>query len=155
MSTCVMKRMTVWACKDDADTIAGRLVRLRCVDVDVASPDADKSLVRYDPSARIRECEAQLSRIDEAMKPLYPYSHKKGGLVREKLKVNREAIAKDVGGIRTDTEACVEKINSIKRRQEAIERELADAESGIAAAKPWLGCGFELDTQGTDRKSVV
>lgn len=149
MSTCVMKRMTVWACKDDADTIAGRLVRLRCVDVDVVSPDADKSLVRYDPSARIRECEAQLSRIDEAMKPLYPYSHKKGGLVREKLKVNREAIAKDVGGIRTDIEACVEKINSIKRRQEAIERELADAESGIAAAKPWLGCGFELDTPGT------
>lgn len=80
MSTCVMKRLTVWAYAADADAVTKRLVRSRCVDVDVLSPETDKYLAKYDPSARIRECESRLAGIESAMEPLYPYSKKKGGL---------------------------------------------------------------------------
>ncbi len=150
MSTCVMKRLTVWAPAEDADAVSRKLVRLRCVDIDVAEPEADKSLTKYDPSARIRECEAQLAAIESAMQPLYPYSQKKGGLVRQPIKVNREAVAADAGGIRSETEEAVRKINEITKRQGEALREIADAEAEISAVKPWMGCGFALDAAGTE-----
>ena len=152
MSTCVMKRLTVWAYAADADAVTKRLVRSRCVDVDVLSPETDKYLVKYDPSARIRECESRLAGIESAMEPLYPYSKKKGGLAAAPaIKADREAFAADRGGVRSDAAATADRINGMTKRLGAIERELADSASKTAAAKPWLGCGFALDTAGTVR----
>ena len=94
-----MKRLTVWAYAADADAVTKRLVRSRCVDVDVLSPETDKYLAKYDPSARIRECESRLAGIESAMEPLYPYSKKKGGLAAAPaIKADREAFAADRGG---------------------------------------------------------
>ena len=91
-----MKRLTVWAYAADADAVTKRLVRSRCVDVDVLSPETDKYLAKYDPSARIRECESRLAGIESAMEPLYPYSKKKGGLAAAPaIKADREAFAAD------------------------------------------------------------
>ena len=147
-----MKRLTVWAYAADADAVTKRLVRSRCVDVDVLSPETDKYLVKYDPSARIRECESRLAGIESAMEPLYPYSKKKGGLAAAPaIKADREAFAADRGGVRSDAAATADRINGMTKRLGAIERELADSASKTAAAKPWLGCGFALDTAGTVR----
>ena len=152
MSTCVMKRLTVWAYAADADAVTKRLVRSRCVDVDVLSPETDKYLAKYDPSARIRECESRLAGIESAMEPLYPYSKKKGGLAAAPaIKADREAFAADRGGVRSDAAAAADRINGMTKRLGAIERELADCASKMTAAKPWLGCGFALDTAGTAR----
>lgn len=151
-----MKRLTVWAYASDADAVAERLIKLRCVDVDRADADADSYLVRYDPSEHIRECENELARIEAAMEPLYPYSKKSGGLGgAPAIKADREAFAADRGGVRSDTAAVVKRINAMRERLTVIERELADAAAKSAAAKPWLGCGFALDMSGTDSTRLV
>lgn len=151
-----MKRLTVWAYASDADTVAARLIKLRCVDVDMADASADSYLVRYDPSEHIRECENELARIESAMEPLYPYSKKRGGLgAAPSVSADREAFAADRGGVRRDAASVVERINGMRERLAYIERELADAASKAEAAKPWLGCGFSLDMKGTDSTRLV
>lgn len=156
MSTCVMKRLTVWAYAGDADAVAAKLIKLRCVDVDTVGTDSDSYLVRYDPSARIRECENSLASIESAMEPLYPFSKKRGGLgAAPAINADREAFAADRGGARSDTAAVVARINGMRERLGAIERELADATSKADAAKPWLGCGLSLDSNGTESTRLV
>lgn len=156
MSTCVMKRLTVWAYAGDADAVAAKLIKLRCVDVDTVGTDSDSYLVRYDPSARIRECENSLASIESAMEPLYPFSKKRGGLgAAPAINADREAFAADRGGVRSDTAAVVARINGMRERLGAIERELADATAKADAAKPWLGCGLSLDSNGTESTRLV
>lgn len=156
MSTCVMKRLTVWAYAGDADAVAAKLIKLRCVDVDTVGTDSDSYLVRYDPSARIRECENSLASIESAMEPLYPFSKKRGGLgAAPAINADREAFAADRGGVRSDTAAVVARINGMRERLGAIERELADATAKSDAAKPWLGCGLSLDSNGTESTRLV
>lgn len=156
MSTCVMKRLTVWAYAGDADAVAAKLIKLRCVDVDTVGTDSDSYLVRYDPSARIRECENSLASIESAMEPLYPFSKKRGGLgAAPAINADREAFAADRGGARSDTAAVVARINGMRERLGAIERELADATAKADAAKPWLGCGLSLDSNGTESTRLV
>lgn len=156
MSTCVMKRLTVWAYAGDADAVAAKLIKLRCVDVDTVGTDSDSYLVRYDPSARIRECENLLASIESAMEPLYPFSKKRGGLgAAPAINADREAFAADRGGVRSDAAAVVARINGMRERLGAIERELADATGKADAAKPWLGCGLALDAKGTESTRLV
>ena len=156
MSTCVMKRLTVWAYAGDADAVAAKLIKLRCVDVDTVGTDSDSYLVRYDPSARIRECENSLASIESAMEPLYPFSKKRGGLgAAPAINADREAFAADRGGVRSDAAAVVARINGMRERLGAIERELADATGKSNAAKPWLGCGLSLDSKGTESTRLV
>ena len=156
MSTCVMKRLTVWAYAGDADAVAAKLIKLRCVDVDTVGTDSDSYLVRYDPSARIRECENLLASIESAMEPLYPFSKKRGGLgAAPAINADREAFAADRGGVRSDAAAVVARINGMRERLGAIERELADATGKSDAAKPWLGCGLALDSKGTESTRLV
>lgn len=156
MSTCVMKRLTVWAYAGDADAVAAKLIKLRCVDVDTVGTDSDSYLVRYDPSARIRECENSLASIESAMEPLYPFSKKRGGLgAAPAINADREAFAADRGGVRSDTAAVVARINGMRERLTVIERELADAAGKADAAKPWLGCGLALDLKGTESTRLV
>ena len=156
MSTCIMKRLTVWAYAGDADAVAAKLIKLRCVDVDTVGTDSDSYLVRYDPSARIRECENSLASIESAMEPLYPFSKKRGGLgAAPAINADREAFAADRGGVRSDTAAVVARINGMRERLGAIERELADATAKADAAKPWLGCGLSLDSNGTESTRLV
>ena len=156
MSTCVMKRLTVWAYAGDADAVAAKLIKLRCVDVDTVGTDSDSYLVRYDPSARIRECENSLASIESAMEPLYPFSKKRGGLgAAPAINADREAFAADRGGVRSDTAAVVARINGMRERLTVIERELADATAKADAAKPWLGCGLSLDSNGTESTRLV
>ena len=151
-----MKRLTVWAYAGDADAVAAKLIKLRCVDVDTVGTDSDSSLVRYDPSARIRECENSLASIESAMEPLYPFSKKRGGLgAAPAINADREAFAADRGGVRSDTAAVVARINGMRERLGAIERELADATAKADAAKPWLGCGLSLDSNGTESTRLV
>lgn len=151
-----MKRLTVWAYAGDADAVAAKLIKLRCVDVDTVGTDSDSYLVRYDPSARIRECENSLASIESAMEPLYPFSKKRGGLgAAPAINVDREAFAADRGGVRSDTAAVVARINGMRERLGAIERELADATAKADAAKPWLGCGLSLDSNGTESTRLV
>lgn len=151
-----MKRLTVWAYAGDADAVAAKLIKLRCVDVDTVGTDSDSYLVRYDPSARIRECENSLASIESAMEPLYPFSKKRGGLgAAPAINADREAFAADRGGARSDTAAVVARINGMRERLGAIERELADATAKADAAKPWLGCGLSLDSNGTESTRLV
>lgn len=151
-----MKRLTVWAYAGDADAVAAKLIKLRCVDVDTVGTDSDSYLVRYDPSARIRECENSLASIESAMEPLYPFSKKRGGLgAAPAINADREAFAADRGGVRNDTAAVVARINGMRERLGAIERELADATAKADAAKPWLGCGLSLDSNGTESTRLV
>lgn len=151
-----MKRLTVWAYAGDADAVAAKLIKLRCVDVDTVGTDSDSYLVRYDPSARIRECENSLASIESAMEPLYPFSKKRGGLgAAPAINADREAFAADRGGVRSDTAAVVARINGMRERLGAIERELADATAKSDAAKPWLGCGLSLDSNGTESTRLV
>lgn len=151
-----MKRLTVWAYAGDADAVAAKLIKLRCVDVDTVGTDSDSYLVRYDPSARIRECENSLASIESAMEPLYPFSKKRGGLgAAPAINADREAFAADRGGVRGDTAAVVARINGMRERLGAIERELADATAKADAAKPWLGCGLSLDSNGTESTRLV
>lgn len=151
-----MKRLTVWAYAGDADAVAAKLIKLRCVDVDTVGTDSDSYLVRYDPSARIHECENSLASIESAMEPLYPFSKKRGGLgAAPAINADREAFAADRGGVRSDTAAVVARINGMRERLGAIERELADATAKADAAKPWLGCGLSLDSNGTESTRLV
>lgn len=151
-----MKRLTVWAYAGDADAVAAKLIKLRCVDVDTVGTDSDSYLVRYDPSARIRECENSLASIESAMEPLYPFSKKRGGLgAAPAINADREAFAADRGGVRSDAAAIVARINGMRERLGAIERELADATAKADAAKPWLGCGLSLDSNGTESTRLV
>lgn len=151
-----MKRLTVWAYAGDADAVAAKLIKLRCVDVDTVGTDSDSYLVRYDPSARIRECENSLASIESAMEPLYPFSKKRGGFgAAPAINADREAFAADRGGVRSDTAAVVARINGMRERLGAIERELADATAKADAAKPWLGCGLSLDSNGTESTRLV
>ena len=151
-----MKRLTVWAYAGDADAVAAKLIKLRCVDVDTVGTDSDGYLVTYDPSARIRECENSLASIESAMEPLYPFSKKRGGLgAAPAINADREAFAADRGGVRSDTAAVVARINGMRERLGAIERELADATAKADAAKPWLGCGLSLDSNGTESTRLV
>ena len=151
-----MKRLTVWAYAGDADAVAAKLIKLRCVDVDTVGTDSDSYLVRYDPSARIRECENSLASIESAMEPLYPFSKKRGGLgAAPAINADREAFAADRGGVRSDTAAVVARINGMRERLTVIERELADATAKADAAKPWLGCGLSLDSNGTESTRLV
>ncbi len=151
-----MKRLTVWAYAEDADVLAKRLVRQKCVDVDLIPQDEIGELVRCDPSARIRELEIKLADIESAIQPLYKYDTRKKSLIPPPaIEVDREAIATNVGGLRSDTETVVKRINDAVARMNETERELNDARADIAAATPWLGCGIPLDLAETPHTRVL
>lgn len=151
MSTCVMKHLTVWASADDADAVASRLIKLRCVDVDEAPIDLAEDLAKYDPSADIRECEAELAEIESAMEPLYPYSRKSSGFsAAPPINIDREAFAADRGGMMSEARAVCKKINSMRERLALIEREIPEALAKAEAVKPWMGCGIALDHDGSE-----
>ncbi len=151
MSTCVMKHLTVWASAEDADAVASRLVKLRCVDVDEAPLDPDGSLAKYDPSATIRACEAELAEIESAMEPLYPYSRKSSGFSpAPPIDIDREAFAADRGGMMSEARETCRRINKMRERLAAIEREIPEAKAKAEAVRPWMGCGVALDYEGTE-----
>lgn len=146
-----MKRLTVWASADDADAVASRLLKLRCVDVDEAPANTDECLAKYDPSVAIRACEAELAEIESAMEPLYPYSRKSSGFSpAPPININREAFAADRGGMMSEARNVCQKINLMRDRLAAIEREMPEALAKAEAVKPWMGCGIALDCEGTE-----
>ena len=87
-----MKRLTVWACRSDAEELSKELIRLRCVDTKIDPLDAEE-VSGYDVSERIREFKRKLDRISDAIEPLYQYSKRKKSLGKQKIRTDLEKTA--------------------------------------------------------------
>lgn len=147
-----MKRLTVWACRSDAEELSKELIRLRCVDTKIDPLDAEE-VSGYDVSERIREFKRKLDRISDAIEPLYQYSKRKKSLGKQKIRTDLEKFIRS-GGV-ASAQQKVDKIIAIKERLTDLEREQAELTARVRALEPWREYGMPVNFTGTHHTRVV
>ena len=91
-----MQRLTVFAFREDADSIVRRLMNLRCVEVRVADPERGAAVLPYlNAEAELAEHGKRLDVIREALPILAKYATRKKGLARRVLHANRAEFVRD------------------------------------------------------------
>ena len=146
-----MKKLTVFAHKNDTDEIVKRLVKLRCVEI--RSAEADCHLERLNCDVRRNELEASVSDINEAMATLNKYSKRTRSLVNPKLKVNLDKFVKN--GFADNARFAVEQTLTSVARQNEIKAEQSKLDAAILSASPYVSLELPLGFVGTATTSLL
>jgi len=154
MSVSKMKRLTVFAHKDDADGLLRKLVHLRCVDVSASEPSSGRlSTVRCNFDAQKAELEASLSEIGEAITVLSPYSLKKRSLFRPKRRVDFDEFRAD--GSEQRARQTVRLTVDAAARKNEIKTEKARRQAQIASLTPYRTYDLPLSFAGTETTDLL
>ena len=149
MSVSTMKKLSVFAHKQDLDTIVKKLMRLRCVDISSRVDDSDEELglVGVACDAQRIELEGSVADINAAMVALEPYAVSTKGLFGAKQKLDMDGFAGSSDALKA--RACVARTLEIVKRREQIKTEISKARLDIAAARPYLQYELPLGFEGT------
>ena len=154
MSVSKMKRLTVFAFREDADRIVRRLMNLRCVEVRTADPERGAAVFPYlNAEAELAETEKTLGAIGEVLPVLAKYATRKKGLTRRVLRVNREAFVRD-----GRAEAAMETVRSgltCKKRLHEIETEQARLQACVESLAPWIALEQPLNDLSTQKTETI
>ena len=154
MSVSKMKRLTVFAHKDDTDALIKRLVRLRCVEIGEVQSGEDPlpTLERYHCDAVRSELESFVSDINEAMNTLNRYTLAKRSLLHSKARVNADEFV--ASGAWARAKETVRKTLQTQGRQLEIQTELNKIHAEMASVKPYMGYDVPLNITGTERTEL-
>ena len=154
MSVSKMKRLTVFAFREDADRIVRRLMNLRCVEVRTADPERGAAVFPYlNAEAELAETDKTLNEIGEVLPVLAKYATRKKGLTRLVLRVNREAFVRD-----GRADAAMETVKSgltCKKRLHEIETERARLQAQIESLAPWIALEQPLNELFTQKTETI
>ena len=146
-----MKKLTVFAHKNDTDEIIKRLVKLRCVEMRTA--DTDCQLERLNCDAKRNELESSVADINEAMVILNKYSKRTRSLANPRLKVNLERFERD--GFADNARFAVSETLRSAARQNEIKAEQSKLDAAILAATPYISLDMPLGFDGTAATSLM
>ena len=144
MSVSTMRKLSVFAPKDQADALIHRLMRLRCVQVRQVE-GAGRLLSRVDCDAQRAALEARVSMIAQALDTLAKYSERKGfvqtpkQLDTEKFKAERYNAAMQA----------TEQTLALARCESECRAELAALQQHLHVLSPWLTLGVPLELDST------
>ena len=151
MSVSSMKKLAAYAHKEDLDLLVKKLMRLRCVDIsshEWSEDDDELGLSRVGSDVRRLELEASIEDISTVISALDPYVQKAKGFAGGKKRMNTDAFASD--GRADAARAAVAGVLEIIKRREQIKGEVAEANTEISAARPYVNYELPLDFSGTD-----
>jgi V/A-type H+-transporting ATPase subunit I len=151
MSISKMKKLAVFAYKDELDPIVKKLMRLRCVDISTHSNRADEEeleLERISCDVRRLELEGVIANIDTAIAALDPHVKRAKGMLAGKKKLNTDEFV--LKGNADKARKVVERTLQILSRREAIKIESAEASNEIFSAKPYAAFDLPLGFDGTE-----
>ncbi|MDD6799067.1 MAG: V-type ATP synthase subunit I [Firmicutes bacterium] len=138
MAVSKMKKLSVIAMKDETDRLAGRLLKLRCVEVTrLAEEDSPDGLRRLSCADELTPLYEGRRDCEKALKLLEPYSERKKGLFAKKRRLEAER------AVTTDTEAALEAARdtiAAAGRITELESEKRGAAIEAERLKPWLSC---------------
>ena len=149
-----MKKLTVFAHRDEVDDLLRRLVHLRCVELrTVEPPKGQISMVRCNFDAQRSALEGSLAEINEALTVLAPYSKKQRSLISPKQKISFDAFRRDGGEAQARSTA--ERALQIAARNNEIKQEKGRRQAEIDAAIPYSKYDLPLNFEGTEKTDLV
>ncbi len=151
MSISSMKKLTVFAHAADADRMAHRLMRCRCVDT-VTDSLADDTLRRNLCEEERTAKEARIERIRDVLAILHKHNGK-APLVKVKPSVDMRAFC--TGGERTQAWYDVERTLEIGEQLTRIRAERMVAETIITQLTPWMNYDLPISAEGTQKTRLM
>ena len=154
MSVSGMKRLSVFAFREDADSILRRLIRLRCVEVQKSqcNNNGEASTRRRNAEEVYANAENALKKIRTVLPELVRYSGE-NGLRRSKRVFDGKTFSAD--GSRSRAERTVAQTLEAMARREVIVSELASLRETEASLAPWAELELPLEQLYTARTKTV
>ena len=132
MSVSTMRKLTVFAPKEQSDALIRRLMRLRCVQV--RQTDGGEQLERVACDAQRVAAERRLASVTEALETLAKFSGRKG-FVQTRNQLDMETFMAE--RYEATTKA-MQKTLANKQREQECRAELAATEARMHTLAPWL-----------------
>ncbi len=152
MSISSMKKLTVFAHAADADRMARRLMRCRCVDTATNAPDGDGGLRRALCEEERTAQEARIERIREVLTILHKHNGR-APLVKVRPAVDIRAYC--TGGDRARAWQAVDRTLEIGEQLKQIRAERAIARNIVTQLTPWSRYDLPIAVQGTAMTRVI
>ena len=153
MSVSQMKKLTVVARKDAADTIVRRLMRLRAVSLSPPS-EADSALVEsFAPNTDVTAAAAKVARIEAVLPVLNRKSKRKKPLFGGQTQVSLEDF-RDEGRYETAWKV-VEEAEKILEEKQRLLGVIESACTSMRSFEPYLDLEFPLNFSGTDKAAYI
>ena len=143
-----MTRVEIWACSEDADRLSGRLLRQKCLDVDVV-PLTEGITERYDSSADARDAQRSCERIERALGILAPFMTGKKKNLRG---TDADGFVEDGGAEKA--RKIVDAVIADSEKLSELNRSVSDLESSKAALAPWIELEIPLDKTRTGSTEI-
>ena len=151
MSISKMKKLAVFAYKNELDPIVKRLMRLRCVDISTHTDrdeEEELELERISCDARRLELESTVADIDAVIAALDPHVKRAKGMLAGKKKLNTDEFVQR--GNADKARKVVSRTLQILGRREAIKTESAEATAELVSARPYAAFDLPLGFDGTE-----
>ncbi|MBQ7376342.1 MAG: V-type ATP synthase subunit I [Clostridia bacterium] len=151
MSISKMKKLAVFAHKDELDAIVKRLMRLRCVDISTHTDrdeEEELELERISCDARRLELESTVADIDAVIAALDPHVKRAKGMLAGKKKLNTDEFVQK--GNADKARKVVSRTLQILGRREAIKTESAETTAELVSARPYTAFDLPLGFDGTE-----
>ena len=150
MSVSTMRKLSVFAPKDQADALIKKLMRLRCVQVRQVE-DASVQLMRVCCDAQKADAERRLSAAGDALEILAKYSGRKG-FVQTRNQLDTEKFMADRYEVATQT---VQQTIALAAQETACKTELTALTERMHALTPWLTYPLPLGTEATQSCEIL
>ena len=151
MSISKMKKLAVFAYKDELDPIVKRLMRLRCVDISThtdRNEEEELELERISCDSRRLELEITIADIDAVIAALDPHVKRAKGMLAGKKKLNTDEFGQK--GNADKARKIVSRTLEILSRRETIKTESAEATAELVSARPYTAFDLPLGFDGTE-----
>ena len=150
MSVSTMRKLTVFAPKEQADALIRRLMHLRCVQVRQVD-GAGEDLSRLGCEAQRTAAERRVATVTDALELLAKYSERKG-LVQTRKQLNSEQFMAERY---EDTTAASQQAIATKQREAECKAEIVMLGERRHALAPWLTYTLPLQLTGTRSCEVM
>lgn len=154
MSVSNMKKLSLFACREDVPLLMRRLLRLRCVEIREEEPTEDSAdTVRLNRQGDLSSKEAHVTEIGAALDELSRFATRPRSLIRPKERVDSERFLTDGSSQRAwDT---VRNTTSIRERMTEIRNEGNHLRSACDAVRPYVSFDLPLSTTGTVSTDLI
>ena len=160
MSVSLMKKLTVFATVDDADTIVRKLMNLRCVEIrnsaEIEGRDIETERLNRDEecNAKKNELEKKVADIAQAQTLLSQYSTAKKGLFGKSVKnVDREQFCRD--GLVERAWDTVSQALSLEAKRDGIAAQISRLKAVCNSIEPWLRYELPLNYEATRYTDII
>ena len=150
MSVSTMRKLTVFAPKEQADALIRRLMRLRCVQVRQVE-ESEGQLERVACDAQRAAAERRLAAVTEALEMLAGYSSRKG-LVQTRNQLDIEKFMAERYDAATEA---VQQTLTIKQRQNECNAEITALTGRMHTLAPWLTYSLPLEMDATRSCEII